>query len=374
MSMLLWASAVSWLLAFVLLSFTWIKWHRGLKPWRDITSLPKAEVTLSVTVIVCFHNEEANAPNILRDLADQDYTNVELLLVDDRSTDGTAALLASQSAKDPRFRVITIRQTPKGWTSKKWAVRTAIEAAKTDYVLLTDADCRLSLSWVHAMVYPFTQGADVVLGYSPYEQLPSLLNRLIQFETYLTAVRYLTLDNPVRMAVGRCLGYKKSVFEASNRYDTHRTTHSGDDDLFIQQLDPSTTIVPWYLPEAWAISEPMTTWRAWVYQKLRHLGASSHYKPEAKFKLAIEALAHVLLALPVFLSLSLLILPWGASVECLAVFAIYCVAVAWLFRPTKSSLLKPSWGISLPILHLLYAVYLLVVVPVGILRNQSWKK
>jgi cellulose synthase/poly-beta-1,6-N-acetylglucosamine synthase-like glycosyltransferase len=104
-----------------------------------------------VSVVVPVHNEESRLPGLLEDLAAQDYAGMELILVNDRSTDGTAALLAAFARGRDKVRVLSLDRNP-GPNHKQYALERGLEAAAGDFFLFTDADCRAGPAWVRSMV------------------------------------------------------------------------------------------------------------------------------------------------------------------------------------------------------------------------------
>ncbi len=95
-----------------------------------------------VSVIVPARNEEANLPILLDSLLLTDYTPVEILLVNDRSTDRTADVARGYAARDPRVRLVEGTELPAGWFGKPWACQQGYRAATGDLLLFTDADTR----------------------------------------------------------------------------------------------------------------------------------------------------------------------------------------------------------------------------------------
>jgi cellulose synthase/poly-beta-1,6-N-acetylglucosamine synthase-like glycosyltransferase len=104
-----------------------------------------------VSVVVPVHNEADRLPALLADLAAQDYRGAEIILVDDRSEDGTGALLSGFARGRDHVRILTLEENP-GPNHKQYALGRALETAEGELFLFTDADCRLSPGWIGAMV------------------------------------------------------------------------------------------------------------------------------------------------------------------------------------------------------------------------------
>ena len=104
----------------------------------DVSSDPLRMPAPSVTAVVPARNEADVVGRSVGSLAAQQYPGeFNLILVDDDSQDGTAAL-ALQAA--PELRIVMARPLPAGWTGKMWAVAEGVRAVESDYLLLTDAD------------------------------------------------------------------------------------------------------------------------------------------------------------------------------------------------------------------------------------------
>jgi len=93
---------------------------------------------LSVVVPAC--NEAADLEAAARTLLAQDYPDLELIFVDDRSTDATGAIIDRLAASDPRAKAIHIRELPAGWLGKVHALDRGLRESAGEFVLFTDAD------------------------------------------------------------------------------------------------------------------------------------------------------------------------------------------------------------------------------------------
>ncbi len=122
--------------------FTLLSVHFGVRRVRQlsaITPLPGTAVP-RVSVVVSALNEEATIEPAVRSLLALDYPQLEVVAIDDRSTDGTGAILDRLAAADPRLRVLHIRELPAGWLGKNNALQQGAALATGDYLLFTDAD------------------------------------------------------------------------------------------------------------------------------------------------------------------------------------------------------------------------------------------
>jgi hopene-associated glycosyltransferase HpnB len=121
-------------------------WLAAERDDADQLSWPKDADWPTVTVIIPARNEAAMLPQSLGSILAQDYPKLSVILVDDESSDGTAAAARQIAAKAPREVVILQGQTlPASWTGKLWALHQGItyaEAMKPSphYLLMTDAD------------------------------------------------------------------------------------------------------------------------------------------------------------------------------------------------------------------------------------------
>ncbi|MFT7462140.1 MAG: cellulose synthase/poly-beta-1,6-N-acetylglucosamine synthase-like glycosyltransferase [Pseudohongiellaceae bacterium] len=115
---------------------------------RSITAIPQlTELHPSapqhwprVSVIVPACNEAATLPEAAAKLTALDYPNLELIFVDDRSTDGTTAIVDDLAARDERTVAVHVTELPTDWLGKPHAMERGLEAATGEWVLFTDAD------------------------------------------------------------------------------------------------------------------------------------------------------------------------------------------------------------------------------------------
>lgn len=267
------------------------------------TSTPKR---IPISVIVCAKNEEENVKNFVPLLAEQNYPDFEIVLIDDASSDETLEVFEAFEKQYSNIKLVKVENNEAFWGNKKFALTLGIKAAKNEYLLFTDADCYpKSNDWIKEMSAQFTMKKTIVLGYGAYEKISnSFLNKIIRFETLLTAIQYFSwakLGKPY-MGVGRNMAYKREEFFKTNGFIDHMKIRSGDDDLFINQAANSENTTVCYTPESFTYSKPKTSFKDWFTQKRRHVATAKHYKAFDRSQLSMFYATQLLfIILPIIL-------------------------------------------------------------------------
>lgn len=199
----------------------------------------------SVSVIIPAHNEERRLPGTLASLRSISYPGaIEFVLVDDRSTDATAALLNRAAAADPRLKVVRVTVPSRRYAPKVNAVMRGVAASSGDIIVTSDADCRYSPDWVAALVAEFADDVVMVCGY--VETLPPRSpDRRLAWWQWLEAADWFSL-----MLVSRSMlrfgkvyassannqAYRRSALLAAGGFGAGARAPSGDEDLLAQRL------------------------------------------------------------------------------------------------------------------------------------------
>jgi len=120
---------------------TAIQIQRGNRSIRFLKDLPPLAGPLPrVSILIPARNEERTLEEALRSILALDYDNLEIDVVDDRSTDRTGEILDRMAAADPRLRVVHVRELPPGWLGKNHALWLGAGKATGEFLLFTDAD------------------------------------------------------------------------------------------------------------------------------------------------------------------------------------------------------------------------------------------
>jgi glycosyltransferase involved in cell wall biosynthesis len=249
-----------------------------------------------LSVIVCARDEAANLAKNLPGVLVQTYpTTHEVIVVNHNSQDETPYFLEELRKTFKNLQIVNLTQEAKGIPGKKYPLSIGIKEAKHEILLLTDADCVPATEfWMQKMQDAYEEGTEIVLGYGAYYKKPGLLNKLIRFDTFHSALQYLSyaMAGIPYMGVGRNLSYKKALFFKHKGFSSINHVASGDDDLFISLAAnrKNTTVV--IDNDAFTLSEPRKTFGSWVRQKTRHYSTGKYYKPVHKFFLGMYSFTH----------------------------------------------------------------------------------
>jgi glycosyltransferase involved in cell wall biosynthesis len=275
-------------------------------PLLNKNKVTYTETKEPVSIIICARNEAENLTAHLPLILEQDYPDYEVIVVNDCSEDESQDILEKFQEKYPYLRLTRIKNDEKFTHGKKLALTIGIKAAKNEWLLLTDADCKpASNQWVTTMQRNFTENTDIVLGYGGYNSEKGFLNKLIRFDTFFIALQYLSyarIGAPY-MGVGRNLAYRKSLYLKNKGFASHAHILSGDDDLFINEVANSKNTSVEFSTKAHTRSIPKKNFNLWLSQKTRHLSTGYRYRFVHKLLIGGELFSRFLFYLSIILML-----------------------------------------------------------------------
>jgi glycosyltransferase involved in cell wall biosynthesis len=127
-----------------------------------------------VSVLIPARNEENNIRNILNDLTKQDYTDIEVIIFNDQSTDRTAELILPYTKSDRRFRLINSEELPDGWIGKNYGCYRLSQKATGEYLLFLDADVRIGNSLIESALAQMQKYRLKLLSIFPKQEMVTL--------------------------------------------------------------------------------------------------------------------------------------------------------------------------------------------------------
>ncbi|MUU77971.1 glycosyltransferase [Winogradskyella endarachnes] len=284
---------------------------------------------LPVSVIICAKNEAENLKKNLPLVLNQAYSNFEIVLVNDSSSDETLDIMETFASKNSNIKLVDVKSNETFWGNKKYALTLGIKASSNDFLVFTDADCSpASSQWLAHISSHFSNKTSIVIGYGAYAKKKfSFLNKIIRFETVMTALQYFSyakLKIPY-MGVGRNMAYTKELFFNNRGFNNHMNIKSGDDDLFINEVANSSNTALCFSKESFTISEAKTTFGAWLLQKRRHISTAKLYKTKHQILLGLFYISQLL-----FWTLSILLLSIGFSWQWIVLLIGLRFTIQWL--------------------------------------------
>src|SRR5215212_3335109 len=138
LSIVFWSVGVFWLL----LAITLLRCIVSLRRLPLLQSFPEPPPTVSI--IIAARDESARIEKTVRQILAQQGVDLQLIVVNDRSTDATPQILSSLAAELARLKVITIEHLPENWLGKCHAMHVGVQSATGEWLLFSDGDIWLS--------------------------------------------------------------------------------------------------------------------------------------------------------------------------------------------------------------------------------------
>ena len=246
-----------------------------LKPFSQ-TDL---ESSIKITVLIPARNEEENIGKLLSSLEKQTYSPhlFEVIVVDDHSTDNTAAVVNGYSfVKLIKLEFDNIN------SYKKKAIETGIAAASGDLIVTTDADCIVPGNWLKTIA-SFKEKTNTVFIAAPVV-VENESNLLQTFQ----ALDFLVLQGITAASIqkrfhnmcnGANLAYERKVFFEVNGFTGIDHIASGDDMLLMQKIAQRFPGKVSYLlsKDVIVTTQPAKTWKEFFSQRIRWASKATDY-------------------------------------------------------------------------------------------------
>lgn len=172
-----------------------------------------------VSVLIPARNEARNLPDTLQAWSACRLDRLEILVLDDHSTDQTAAIVAQYAARDARIRLLQGMPLPTGWAGKNWACAQLAEAARGDCLLFTDADVHWQPAALPAALVFLARSQADLLAIWPTQQTISMAERLVVPLIPLTVMFYLPIlaahhlpHSSMAAAIGQALLFRREAY------------------------------------------------------------------------------------------------------------------------------------------------------------------
>jgi len=236
------------------------------------------------SIIIPFRNEAKNLPDLLKTIKQLNYPKnlYEILFVDDESKDNSVDIISNElNGGNISFRIINNNR--KSASPKKDAITKAISLSKHDWILTTDADCKLPVNWLLAFDrYIQKHQPTMLVGPVQYFQGKGIINHYQQLDNYslqTTTIGSFGLKNPL-LCNGANLAYKKEEFKAVLGFSENSHIASGDDIFLLEKFKDRNSKGVQFIKnkDAIVLTRPQESWNSIINQRVRWASKTSKQK------------------------------------------------------------------------------------------------
>ena len=212
------AATLPWLLAPVIVALR-ARRSRSLDDWSDVVPPPVPRVS----VVIPARDEARNIERCVLSVLASTHPDLEVLVVDDHSTDGTGGIARAVALSDARVRVLSPDPLPEGWFGKQWACAAGAAAATGDVLLFADADTVHAPDLIARSLNAMRARGAELLSVAGAQELGTFWERVVQPQMFgLLVARYGGTERVSSarrpsdaIANGQCLFVTRAAYDAS---------------------------------------------------------------------------------------------------------------------------------------------------------------
>jgi len=172
-----------------------------------------------ISVCVPARNEERGVEACLQSLLNQDYSNFEVIVINDHSTDNTAGIMQALAQEYSHLKVLEGINLPEDWLGKPFALHQAFKVSQGEYLLFTDADLVFKSTALNTAVHVMRERKLDVLTLMPKAEFGSFWEQAVQpviFGFIASLTRFKNVNNPGHksaMGFGAFLMFQRAAYE-----------------------------------------------------------------------------------------------------------------------------------------------------------------
>lgn len=356
-----------YVLAVLFFRYGWIR----ISPPKETQALPSTRVS----ILIAARNEEDKIALTIEDILAQDYPKelIELIVIDDHSTDRTAEIISGYSASG--VKLIKLNEDKALNSYKKKAISEAINIAKGELIVTTDADCRMHNKWLRTIVSYYESNQFKLIS-SPvvFFEEKNIFERLQTLEfLYLIGLGAATIGNKKPSTCnGANLAYRKDVFHELKGFQGIDDLASGDDELFLHKVASTYPddigFCKSYDALVYTHAKPNLT--EFIRQRKRWASKSTRYKDKKIVVLGVSIwLFNVLIVLNAALGIF-----YAGYWDVLSIVLIFkCLVELSFLLPVAGFAKRRSLLWYLPILTCIHAIYIIYIGIAGNSGKYIWK-
>jgi cellulose synthase/poly-beta-1,6-N-acetylglucosamine synthase-like glycosyltransferase len=347
------------------------------KGWTNISyfNSAKNQFKTKVSIIIAARNEENNIAITIEDILKQNYPAhlVELIVVDDHSTDQTVNIIESYSPRG--VKLIKLNETVLLNSYKKKAIASAIEDSVGELIITTDADCRMNENWLNTVVSFYEQN-DYKFISSPvvYSNEKNYFERLQTLEfLFLIGFGASGIGNKIPSTCnGANLAYRKDVFLKVGGFKGIDDLASGDDELLLHKVAFAYPNSIGFCKsfEAVVYTDAKESLKGFIQQRKRWASKSVKYKNK---QIVVLALFVWLFNVSLFVNLGLSLFEPQLFKVFIIQYLIKLLSEFFFLKSVTDFVRRKELLIYLPILTLIHVIYFIYIGIAGNSGKYNWK-
>ncbi|SFB91192.1 Glycosyltransferase, catalytic subunit of cellulose synthase and poly-beta-1,6-N-acetylglucosamine synthase [Parapedobacter composti] len=345
--------------------------------WRSLPYFSaKRTPGTRVSVLIAARNEADNIGRTLSDILAQRFPRelLEVIVIDDHSTDNTSAVVESYAEQG--VKLLKLNESEPLNSYKKKAISTAIAVATGEFMVTTDADCRMGPNWLATLVaYAEENKSYVVSAPVVYSAQRSFFEELQTLEfLYLVGLGAAGIGNGRPSTCnGANLAYRRDVFYEMGGFSGIDHLASGDDELFLHKV---AAVYPEKIGfcksrDAVVYTDAKRDLRGFINQRRRWASKSTHYKEKSVVALGVS----VWLFNALLLLCGIAVFFYAGSLGTVLAVAMSSKLLAELFflYPLCRFAKRTDLLVYLPLLTMLHVLYMVYIGIAGNMGKYQWK-
>lgn len=331
------------------------------------------EASVKISVIVPVRNEASNIKALLADLHQQDYDpkNFEVIVVNDHSTDNTTQVVEMAiSQYSDHFKIVHLSKA----MGKKAAATYGVQEASGKYILCTDGDCRVPMTWISTYAAFIREHKPYMIS-GPVKMIGSRFFDKIQAMDFssLQAFGATSLQQGMASSCnGANMAYSKEAFLKVDGYKGNENLASGDDEFLLQKIFASYPEKVFFMKSHEAIVEtvPKSNLKGFIQQRVRWASKWRFYED---FWMRVSWIfTYVDFMSVIFIGLAMLFgyISWQPGVA--LVMARWLAEIWYLIGPVSFLKIRGSF-LHLFTVSFIYPFYVLFLGFASIFGVYSWK-
>ncbi|MEP2936136.1 MAG: glycosyltransferase [Gilvibacter sp.] len=342
----------------------------------SLLTFKEAPPKVGFSIIIPFRNEDRRLQPLLASLLELSYPSelLEVLFIDDASTDDSVNTINTVLKHAP-FSYRILKNQLDSQSPKKAAITLGISKAQFDWILTTDADCKLPDTWLGAFnaiinsESPDFIAAPVRFGIEPISGFLSHFAQNEAFAILVTTIGSYGHDAPI-LSNGANLAYKKVWFNQVRGFEGNNHIASGDDVFMLQKAIASDANIA-YLKSPLAVVQTKTesSLKGFLSQRIRWASKTTAVKNRA----ATMAAAIIVLTNLWFLTLFVAIFFASINSWYFAIFAIFKMIVDLWYISKVDNVMSTVPSRHFGLVQIMYPLVILFVILGSLLGGYKWK-